>query len=66
MEVNHKQLVEALRDALTYPGDDRPALVARIPVICNDIRWIKRGVFGLYAVIGMLVATAIARSILGI
>lgn len=33
--------IEQLQKALTYDGADRPALVARIPVICNDVREIK-------------------------
>lgn len=45
-------LIDALKEALVYPGNDRPALVARIPVICNDLRWIKRALYGLYALIG--------------
>lgn len=36
-----ERLVDALKKALQYDGTDRPALVARIPVICNDIRLIK-------------------------
>lgn len=39
--IGHEQLVSALKAALTYDGPDRPALVARIPVICNDIRDLK-------------------------
>lgn len=42
----HK-LAEVLREALTYDGADRPALVARIPVICNDIRTIKDDLRGM-------------------
>lgn len=38
---DHESLIKALQKALVYPGNDRPALVARIPVICNDIRDIK-------------------------
>lgn len=39
-----EKLAKALKEALTYDGTDRPALVARIPVICNDIRSIKESV----------------------
>ena len=38
---DEEKLIKALREALTYSGEDRPALVARIPVICNDIREIR-------------------------
>jgi hypothetical protein len=34
-------IVEPLQQALTYDKPDRPALVARIPVICNDIKTMK-------------------------
>jgi hypothetical protein len=71
LEVMQDKLVEALKQALTYPGEDRPALVARIPVICNDVRdikndlgWIKKALIGIIASIGsILVAVVIAAII---
>lgn len=54
-----EKMVAAIEKALTYKGNDRPALVARIPVICNDIRWIKRGIFAIFALIGSLLVALI-------
>ena len=45
--MNDAQLINALKEALTYDGGDRPALVARIPVICNDIRQLREGMIEL-------------------
>lgn len=39
--MDEERFIKSLQKALTYEGDDRPALVARIPVICSDIRDIK-------------------------
>lgn len=39
--MDEDKFLQKLREALTYDGQDRPALIARIPVICNDIRDIK-------------------------
>ena len=52
-------LTEALKNALTYDKPDRPALVARIPVICNDIRWIKWLLYTELAGIGYLITKAL-------
>lgn len=49
-----ERLATVLREALTYDGSDRPALIARIPVICNDIRWIKQAVLALLGGVGAL------------
>lgn len=63
IEYLENNLANILKEALTYPGDDRPALVARIPVICNDVRWIKRALIGLYIVLGTVLATQLAAHI---
>ena len=33
--------IDAMKEAFTYDKPDRPALIARIPFICNDIKQIK-------------------------
>ncbi len=60
------ETIQALHEALTYSGGDRPALVARIPVICNDIRWIKNALMGLYALLGTAVAANLIAKIFGL
>ena len=40
-EKDLENLAKVLREALTHDAPDHPALVARIPLICNDIRDIK-------------------------
>ena len=42
--VTQEELAATLKEALTYDKPDRPALVARIPVICNDIRSIREDI----------------------
>lgn len=54
MEIDENKLIEGLKKALTYDGPDRPALIARIPVICNDIRWIKQMLYAVLFGIGYL------------
>lgn len=36
--IDYDRLAGVLHNVLTYDKPDRPALIARIPVICNDIR----------------------------
>ncbi len=65
-------LIESLKEALIYPGNDRPALVARIPVICNDIReirrdiwWVKWLVMGMVGGIGAIFISIVIFTIVG-
>ncbi len=53
--------IAVIQEALTYGGNDRPALVARIPVICNDIRWIKWGIMGILGGMGALLMAFIYK-----
>lgn len=65
--VQTQAIIQGVKEALTYEGDDRPALVARIPVICNDIRdikndlkWIKWLGYGIVGGIGLIALKALS------
>lgn len=45
-------LVDALREVMTDNSPNATLLIRRIPVICNDVLWIKRALIGLYVLIG--------------
>lgn len=55
MDQTHEQLVTALREVLTDDSMEGSLLIRRIPVLCNDVKWIKRAVMGIYALIGVVV-----------
>lgn len=46
------ELVAVLKEALSDDNPNANVLVRRIPVICNDVLWIKRALIGLYVLIG--------------
>ncbi len=58
----HNKLVAALKEVIYDSDPNGIILIKRIPLICNDIRWIKNATLGLYAVLGViLAAVAVAQ-----
>ncbi len=52
----HNKLVAALKEVIYDTTPDGIVLIKRIPLICNDIWWIKQGIMGLYGVLGVVLA----------
>lgn len=63
MEYNTtEQIAEAFRKVLGEGMDgDRAILIKRIPIICQDVIWIKRAIFGIFATMAALLVMFIAK-----
>ncbi len=61
MTTNKTELVEAIREALTDNSPHGWILLQRVPIICNDVRWIKRAIFGILAGMGSLLVVLLSK-----
>lgn len=59
-KASHSSLVSALREVLTDESGS-PMLIKRIPFICTDILWIKRAIFGIFALLGTLLVALLVK-----
>ncbi len=58
----HTAFVSALREVLTDDSPNGWLLLQRVPIICNDIKWIKRAVMAIFAGIGMLFIAFVSKA----
>ncbi len=59
--VKHEELVAALKEALTDNSPTGWVLLARVPIICNDVKWIKKAIFGIFACMGALLVAFLTK-----
>lgn len=60
-EETKESFVHAMNQVLNNDDGSGVILIKRIPFICTDILWIKRAIFGIFALMGTLLVALLAK-----